>query len=170
MKRGKMRAAVDGGFTLIEVVVAISVLLICTLALGLCLQAGAVVARELREEQVILAQAQSIVDRMLAQDFGQTFDADPTSAQLEEIFDSDPYGGTITLQQLSRWPQTDGGWKFELTSFPVDGEWNVSIDTDLDGNGVVEGELETGGRVLRISVFFNERLILRTNRAKEVTL
>ena len=170
MTRGKTRAAVEGGFTLIEVVVAISVLLICTLSLGLCLQAGAVVARELREEQVLLAQAQSIVDRIMAQDFGQTFDADPTVAQLEEIFDPDPYGGTITIQQLSRWPPVDGGWKFELGSFPVDGEWNVSIDTDLDGSGVVDGDLETGGRVFRISVFFNERLILRTNRAKEVTL
>jgi len=40
----------------------------------------------------------------------------------------------------------------------------------VDGNGVISGDLETGKRILRIRIFFNDRLFLETSRAKEVTL
>ena len=57
-----------------------------------------------------------------------------------------------------------------MTDTPVDGEWMVSVDQDLDGDGLVSGDLESGGRLFRIRVFFDDRLILETNRAKEVAL
>ena len=115
------------GFTLVEVMLGVSVLLTCTLALGLSLQAGAFAARQLREEQILLARAQTLVDRMVAQEFGHTYDSDPVAAQLEEILDNDAVPGDITLHQLSRWPEVDGGWKF------VDAVWNAKLEPYEDG-------------------------------------
>ena len=158
------------GFTLIEVILGISVLLICTLALGLSLQAGAVAARELREEQVILSQSQSLLNRIISSEFGHDYDPDPTAAQLEELFDNDLDAGDITLWQLTRWPTADGGWRFSLGDFPVDGEWRVRVDRDLNGNDLEDSDLEAGRRIFRVNIFFNDRLILQTNRSKEVTL
>lgn len=162
--------APSGGFTLIEIVVGLSVLLIATLALGLSLQAGAVAARELREGQIILGQAQSLIDRLIAIPFGLSTDPDPTASQVAEAFDPDRDPGTVTLFQLSRSPPGDDGWRFSLSDFPVVGEWRVLVDRDVNGNGVEDGDLETSQRVFRISVFFNDALILQTVRAREVSL
>jgi prepilin-type N-terminal cleavage/methylation domain-containing protein len=169
MRKGVPTRA-DGGFTLIEVVMGISILLIVTMALGLSLQAGALAARELREEQMVLARAQTYVDRVIAQEYGHDYDPDPTAAQLMELLDDDSTPGDVTLLQLSRWPLADGGWRFAPAGFPVEGEWRVTVDRDLNDNGVEDGDLETGERVFRVSVFFDGRLIIRTNRAKEVSL
>jgi len=166
----KSRNSRSSGFTLVEVVLGISVLLICTLALGFSLQAGAVAARQLQEEQVILAQSQTYVDRIVAQEFGQSYDPDPTAAQIEEVFDSDSDPGSASIHQLSRWPAGDSGWKFTLGDFLVEGEWRILVDQDLNGDGTISGDLETGSRVFRICVFFNDRLILQTHRSKEITL
>lgn len=164
------RSDARAGFTLIEIVVGLSVLVVATLALGLSLQAGAIAARELREGQVILGQAQTLVDRLLAVPFGLSTDPDPTSAQIAEVFDPDSEPGTVTLFQLSRSPPGDGGWKFSLADFPVPGEWRVLVDRDLNDNGIEDGELETSQRVFRISVFFENSLVLQTVRAREVSL
>jgi len=160
----------SSGFTLVEVVLGLSILLCCTLALGLSLQAGAVAARGLREEQMLLARAQTFVDRISGQSFGNELEADPTASQIEEIFDGDSEAGNVSLNQLSRYPTIDGGWRFRLTDFPAPGEWKVCVDEDIDGNGFISGDLETGKRIFRVSVFFDDRLILRANRAKEVSL
>ena len=87
--RNKADPAREQGFTLIEVMLGVSVLLTCVLALGLSLQAGAFAVRQLREEQILLARAQTLVDRILAQEFGHTYDPAPVANQLEEVLDND---------------------------------------------------------------------------------
>jgi type II secretory pathway pseudopilin PulG len=159
-----------GGFTLVELVLGMSILVISTLALGLSLQAGAMATRGMREEQVLLAQAETFVDRIVAQGFGHEYDPDPTASQVEEAFDGDADPGDVTLWQLARSPSADDGWKFRLTDFSVAGEWRIRLDQDLNGDGVVSGTLESSKDVFRVRVFFDDRLILETNRAKEVTL
>jgi len=160
----------ESGFTLVEIVMAMSILLLCTLALGLSLQGGAAAARGLREDQVVLAQAQTFIDRIASQEFGHDYDPDPTAGQVTEIFDADDDPGDVTIFQLSRWPAADGGWKFQRSDIQLQGEWKVVLDTDLNGDGLVAGDLETGQKVFRISVLFDDRLILRTHGSKEVKL
>jgi type II secretory pathway pseudopilin PulG len=166
----KRRPGRESGFSLIEVMVAIGFLLVSSLVVGLALQAGIRSNRELREAQVLQARAQTWADRIVRQNFGQSFDPDPDAGQVEALFDCASAPGDITIQQLTRYPSADCGWRFTLTDFPVEGEWRVVVDRDLDGDGSVAGGLEEGARVLRIQVFFNDRLVLATSRAKEVTL
>ena len=158
------------GFSLVELMLAISVLLVSVLAVGLALQAGMRTTREMREDQVLQATAQSFVNRIVHQNFGQTFDPDPTANQVEAVFDCRQAPGDITVQQLTRWPPADGGWRFTLAGFPVEGQWRVVVDQDLDGDGLVAGAIEEGKRILGIRIFFRDQLVLSTSRSKEVTL
>ncbi len=168
--RPRRERARRGGFSLIELMMAIGILLVSSLAVGFALHAGMRTTREIREEQVLQATAQTFIDRIVRQNYGQTYDPDPTGSQVSAIFDAGSPPGDITVQQLTRWPAGDGGWKFTLANYPVVGEWRVVVGQDLDGNGAVSGTLEEGQRVLAIRVFFEGALILETSRAKEVTL
>lgn len=166
----KSRTRRVGGFSLVELMVAIAILLVSALAIGVSLQAGVRVNREIQEAQILQAKAQTFVDRIVRQNFGQTYDPDPTAAQLDEVFDCNTNPGTVTIDQLSRWPAGSGGWRFSLSGFPVEGEWTVQVDRDMNGDGSIAGSLEDGKRIFRIRVLFRDKLILETSRAKEVTL
>ena len=63
-------ARTDDGFTLVEVVFGLSVLLISLVGVGMGLNTGSNVAREIRELEIVQSQAQALVDSMLAQPFG----------------------------------------------------------------------------------------------------
>ncbi len=176
------RTSKEQGFSLLEVLVALTFLTLIFLASGLTVQSSSLVARQMEEDLLIQTQAQNYVDLCLLQPFGRETDDNPLPDLLVEVFDNDEEPGDITLHQLTRWPVSDDGWRFELTSFPVPGEWRVSVTSDLDGDGGTGTTTATGNDatslasveasrgVFRISVFFNERPILTTNRAKEVSL
>jgi prepilin-type N-terminal cleavage/methylation domain-containing protein len=160
----------EPGFTLLEVMVAVSFLAVSLLAAGMALQSGILASRELREHQLVQARAQSLVDAVVNLGFGDDSDPDPTVAQLSELLDGDDDFGNITLNQLSRWPPQDGGWLFRLQGIGVRGEWLLSVDRDADGDGAVAGDLEESRQIYRIRIFFNNRLFLQTHYAREVTL
>jgi hypothetical protein len=143
---------------------------VSAVAVGLALHAGMRTGREMREDQILQATAQSFLNRIVRQNFGQTFDPDPTAGQVSAIFDCRSTPGDVTIQQLTRWPTAEGGWRFTLANFPVEGEWRVAVGPDLDGDGVVSGTIEESGRVLGIRIFFRDQLVLATSRAKEVSL
>jgi len=155
------------GTTLLEVVVGLTVVFVSVALVGLGLSTGNRVTRELREHELVQFQAQAFIDYLRAQPFGMTSDPHPNQIQLDEIFDNDAEPGNVTLQQLTRWPAQEGGWVFQLAGFAVDGDWRVQVDADIDDDGTVFGAVEASGKILRIRVFFNEALVLATNRATE---
>lgn len=159
----------EAGFTLLEVVLGLTTLMITVAVIGLGLQTGVSVSREIRDLEIIHAQAQAYMDCMLSQSFGSPSDNDPSGAMVDEIFDGDAETGDVTLHQLSRYPAGDQGWVFSLADFPVTGFWRVQVDQDLDDDGVVSGALESSQDILRLRVFFNELLILATEKATEAT-
>lgn len=172
----------DGGFSLLEVLFAMTFLTLAVVSVGMGVQSAALTTREIQEQLAIQNRAQGFVDGILAAPWGGPADEDPTAGLVSEVFDDDVEIGAVTLHQLSRWPAGDDGWRFTLASFPVTGEWRVQVDNDANDDGqvgavVAEGDplkplydAETEQRVFRIRVFFNERLVLATNRAMEVSL
>jgi hypothetical protein len=143
---------------------------VTTVAVGLALHTGVLTTRELNDSQLIQAQAQTFVDRIVRQNFGMNVDPDPTVDQIDAIFDLDMIPGNVTINQLTRWPAGDGGWRFTMAGFPVQGEWLVTVDQDIDGDHVIAGALETSQEIFAIRILFNNELVLRTCRAKEPTL
>jgi type II secretory pathway pseudopilin PulG len=161
----------EDGISLIELVMALSFLLIVLVSVGLALHSGVQTTRELDEMNLVHAQAQTYVDRVIRQNFGAIYEADPTAEQVDQFFDPDSTPGTVTVNQLTRWPKGDGGWKFTLADFPVTGDWLVTVTADLDGDGsTTSSDLEKSNSVYSILVYFSGELVLQGCRAKEPTL
>lgn len=167
---GRRTGGGAAGFSLVEMVIAISFLLVSTVAVGLAMQAGMRTTRELSDAQAVQVTAQSFMDRILRQNFGQSSDPDPTGGQVQAVFDLTGSPGTITLNQLSRWPQAAGGWRFTLADFPVIGQWRVAVSADLDGDGKTTGPIENLNTVFAVRIYFQDQLVLMSSLSKEVSL
>ena len=160
----------ETGFTLIELMIALFVFMIVLLGLGHAAHTSLRASNEVAVQQLAMNQAQSFTDRIYRLNFGETTDPNPTTDQLDELFDDDQDFGNVSLVQLSRYPTTEDGWKFSLSDFPTTGEWMIQVDQDLDDDGVVLGALEEDGNIFRVRIYFEDALYLSTNRAKEVRL
>jgi hypothetical protein len=175
----------ESGFSLLEALFALSILTLILVTVGMGVHSAALSTREMQERFAVQAMAQTFLDTILAVPFGSDADPDPAGGQISEVFDLDATLGDITLHQLRRWPAVDRGWTFVLGDFPVEGVWRIQVDHDLDDDGGVGTvaaasfdsaadiqsleTLESSRSVFRIRVFFNDRLILATNRAMEVS-
>ena len=165
---------------------ALSILAAALLALGLGLQSVSAVSREVQTDLVVQMKGQDLVDLMLVLPTGTPTDPDPTAEQLDEMFDGDDDPGTITLYQLSRAPLLSTGWEFSLTSFEIPGTWRVRADFDMNGDGLIGvavpataefdesdqaaiAQMESDSKVFVLRVFFNDQLILMTNRQVEAS-
>ncbi len=155
------------GFTLLEVMVALAFFIIALLGISSGVMEGVKTTGELQREQIVKGQAQIFINRLMSLNFGQPGDPVPTASQLDELFDDDDVIGAVTLMSLSKAPAEDGGWRFELAGFPVQGQWLVTVTQDLNGDGNVQGVLEEGGQLLRITVAFDGDVILSTVRGRE---
>jgi hypothetical protein len=162
--RARGGASGDSGFTLIEITLSLSTLLVAVVMVALSLQTGFRVAREIRERELVHTQAQAYVDTILRQPFGAAADPMPSSGDVDELFDNDLDAGPVTLMQLRRQPS----WTFTLAQFTVPGEWRIEVNEDLDEDGVVSGSLETGLGALIVRVYFDDELILSTVKSNDV--
>jgi hypothetical protein len=159
-----MRCARGSGFSLIELVLALGLLLVVSASVGLALHSGVRATRELNEMQLVEAQAQTFMDRMMRLNFGEMPPTAPTSGDLDSFFGEGAIG-SLSLAQLSKAPS--GGWKFAVADFPVAGEWRVDVSQDLDGDKSIAGDMETGATVLAMRIYFNDSLILQSCKSKE---
>jgi len=166
MRTREARPGREDGFSLLELMIAVSFLATCLLGVGYAMQVGIRSTREMRERQVIQAWAQVYIDRLMFLNFGGATDPMPSSSQLNTLFSRDGGGVTVTLASLAKSPSGDG-WTFQLQNFPVAGRWAVLVTRDVDGNGTVSGELEEGWLAVRIAISFEGWPILSTVRGRE---
>jgi hypothetical protein len=153
-----------GGFTMIEVVLGLSALLVAIVFVGLGLQTGFRISQDVREDEVVFAFAQGFADRLVAQPYGSDTDPTPRPEDIDELFDTDEICGPVTLKQLAQQPF----WAFSFTGAgAVPGVWRIEVGADLDGDGTISGNLETSGEALLVEVFYEDRLILTTVAAND---
>ena len=188
MKTGRNQA----GFSLIEVVITFSILAIATTALGLVEISNARRTQDLKSRDIKFARAQAFLERVQRLPFGtpnppaSAEQPDPglraTVATLDTLFGSDKDVSQISLTQLERlghinvgtnqWHITSEPLAFKLEGVEDHGMWEVWVDQDLDGNGVIESEIggvptrEGLADVLRIEIRHDGRTVLRTIRAR----
>lgn len=193
------------GFTLLEVLMGMTFLTFTVVAVGLSVMTARAASRDIAERLMVQTQAQDYMDLLKAINFGDVSDPDPTSAQLDELFDNDDDPGTITLLQVAKYTGAQPGRVFQLTSFPVEGEWSIQIDNDLTDSdycdsshacrrsslvhdhglyggiptaavdlatnlptcGSALSALKSSNEVVRIRIYFNERVVLKSTCAKK---
>jgi len=168
----------QAGFSLIEVVLTFSILAIATTALGLTEVSNARRSQELKARDIAFARGQAFMERMLRMPFGAPDAARLSGSEFDRLFGTDDDVRSMSLTQIQRrdidgdGAIDEGPVRFLLKGVEDAGEWEVFVDSDLDGNGKIEGTvdgLETReGRsdLLRLEIRRNGKTVLRTLRAR----
>lgn len=166
------------GFSLVEVVLTFSILAVATTALGLVELSNARRSQDLKQRDIAFARGQAIMERILRVPFGAPGASPATPQQLDVLFGSDEDVRQLTLTQLQQLDRdADGVIDDKPLTFTLDGVedrgvWQVIIDNDLDGNGVIEPVIDgvetREGRsdLLRLEIRRNGRTVLKTLRAR----
>ena len=173
-----MRRRRSEGFTLVEVILTFSILAVATVALGLVELSNAQRSQELKARDIAFARAQAFMERLLRMPFGAPNPPALSGTDFDRVFGSDDDVSSISLTQLERRDLDDDGVideppiTFTLQGVEDAGQWQVFVDADLDGNGLVEPTVadqdtrEGRTDLLRIEFRRNGRTVLRTLRAR----
>jgi len=179
-----MKSKSQAGFSLIEVVLTFSILAVATTALGLVELSNSQRTQDLKRRDIAFGRGQAIMERILRVPFGAPGAVAATGTQLDILFGSDEDVRQVSLTQLQQLDRNNDGVvddpriTFKLEGVEDHGEWEIFIDNDLDGNGLIEpifppppatGGVETReGRsdLLRIEIRRNGRTVLKTLRAR----
>jgi type II secretory pathway pseudopilin PulG len=181
------------GFSLIEVVLTFAIMAVATTALGLVEISNARRTQDLKARDIGFSRAQAFMERIQRMPFGTPNPPASseivapenlrlTAEQFDLLFGSEDDVSQLALTQLERlghysvgtnqWQITEEGLRFKLAGCEDAGEWEILVDQDLDGNGVIEAEIagvetrEGLSDVLRIEIRRNDRTVLRTIRAR----
>ena len=168
----------QSGFTLIEVILTFAILAVATTALGLTELSAARRQQELKARDIAFARGQAIMERVLRMPFGTPGAAKLTNLQYDALFGTDADVRTMTLTQIQQRDTNGDGVvnekpiQFKLEGVEDAGVWTVHVDVDLDGNGLIEPNIDgvetREGRtdLLRIEILRNGKTVLRTIRAR----
>lgn len=168
----------ESGFTLVEVILTFSILAVATVALGLVELSNAQRQRDLKARDIAFARGQAFMERILRMPFGSPTASELTSLQYDSLLGSDDDVRTMSLTQIQQKDHDGDGTvddppvQFRLTGVEDAGVWTIHVDSDLDGNGLIEPVIDTvetrEGRsdLLRIEIRRNEKVVLRTIRAR----
>lgn len=166
------------GFTLVEVVLTFAILAVATIALGLVEISNARRTQDLKERDISFARGQAFMERILRMPFGAPNPPAMTATDYDTLFGSDDDVRTVSLTQLERKDTNGDGVldtdpiRFKLEGVEDSGVWEVYVDGDLDGNGVIEETVagvptrEGRGDLLRIEIRRDGRTVLKTLRAR----
>lgn len=159
-------ARADAGFSLVETTLTLVLAVLLVYSVHATLQAslkGQVASTQLCQAQRL---ANDFLSRMRRISFGLDSDPPASANALDELFDADDDFGPITLHQLAVAP-SHPGFTFRTAAQGVVGNWRIKVDRDLDGDGSASGPREGRNDLMRIAIYFDERLLLSTVRAAD---
>jgi hypothetical protein len=132
--RNPPRRRRDGGFSVVEVVTVAAMVatVLSTICVGV--RSAHVASREKTRRAQLTLVCGEVMERLFHVPFGTKGDATATPAQLNELFDGDDDLGTATLCSL-RVATGRPGFRFDLANVPVDGNFEVRVDGDRNGDG-----------------------------------
>jgi hypothetical protein len=176
----------------VDAVISMGVLVVTAGGLGMSVLYTQKASQEMQRRDYIRAEGMRFLERLLGLPYGVTTDTAPTSSQLADLFDDNATVPTgVSLMSL-RTPVNGAGWRFRVGGFETPGVWEVEVNSDLDGNGTLQGirgteapttggsevagdgtttvTMQSEGRttLLRIEVFFNGVSVARTFRSAPV--
>ena len=172
------RSKEQSGFSLIEVVLTFSILAVATTALGLTELSNARRSQDLKRRDIAFTRGQAFMERILRMPFGAPNPPTMAGGDYDNLFGSDGDVRGISLTQLEQKDTNADGTvdqqpiRFQLEGVEDAGEWEVFVDSDLDGNGVIEPVIDgvetREGRqdLVRIEIRRNGKTVLKTLRAR----
>lgn len=152
------------GFSLIEVIMTMAILAIVAMALALTGVSNRAAERRMKEREARHTMATSLLSRLETLPWGNVSQDEPTSEQLDKLFGSDlPFSDddAPSISQLSLMSPMS----FNLEGTTASGTWTIYIDSDLDGNGIVEeSEFTREGRtdLRRIEIRYRGQTVVKT--------
>lgn len=155
----------EGGFTLIEVLISLIVLATVFIIVGGALISSVRRTAEMKERNLVVAQSWKFAERLQRIPYGSEVLTPATAVQLDALLDEDGDLGNVTLWQI-RTPVGAEGLRFRLSGFEVEGNWEVQVNEDLNGDGDMDDHNEGVGCLTRIEVLFRGQTVLRTFRAR----
>jgi type II secretory pathway pseudopilin PulG len=182
----KVKRKGEGGFSLVEVVLTFAIMAVATTALGLVEVSNARRSQELKERDIAFGRGQAIMERILCMPYGAPTAPTATGAKLDLLFGSDsnlrePGQEVYLTEVMQKDTDSDGTIDDEPIRFTLEGvedkgTWEVLVDSDLDGNGVIEPTITVDGvdietregrtDLMRIEIRRNGRTVLKTLRAR----
>jgi hypothetical protein len=152
--------------TMTEVMLAVSVLAISFISLGGAVMTGLRGTSDMDKRNVTRNQALRYMERLNKLSYGSFSDPTPTPDQLNQLFQDQVALPQITLCQVAT-PVDQDGRKFRIGGFEARGIWEVLVNRDVNGNGVVDAD-ETLSDLLRVSILFDDQIILTTFRSMPI--
>jgi len=177
-----MKRKGQAGFSLVEVVLTFSIMAVATTALGLVEVSNARRSQELKERDIAFGRGQAIMERILRMPFGAPNALAATSDKYDILFGSDEDVRQVSLTEVMQRDEDANGEvdtgpiRFKLEGVEDKGVWEVYVDADLDGNGIIEPSITVDGvtidtregrsDLMRIEIRRNGRTVLKTLRAR----
>lgn len=165
-------------FTLIEIVLTFSILAIAMAVLVLVEVSNAERSTDLKRRDIAFARGQALMERILRLPFGAPNPPALTGRDFDRLFGSDEDVQSMSLTQLRQRDNNGDGTiddepvRFRLEGVEDAGLWEILIDSDLDGNGRIEAEIdgvptrEGRGDLLRVEIVHDGRTLLKTFRSR----
>jgi len=159
----------QAGLSLIEVLIAVSILGISFIALGSSVLTGAKSTMAMEGRSVVRNQGLRYMERLQKLSFGDILDAAPDSAVLDRLLSDEADIPDVSLFQIAT-PVDDFGHRFRIAGFEQKGTWEIRVNRDINGNGVIDGD-EVHNDILRVEILFRDEPILTTfrNRPPQAT-
>jgi len=166
MRRQKNTQA---GLSLIEVLIAVSILGISFIALGGAVMTGVKSTMSMERRNVVRNQGRRYMERLQKLSFGDILDSTPATGDLDSLFDDKADVPDLSLFQIAT-PVDQFGRRFRIAGFEEKGTWEIRINRDINANGVIDGD-ELNNDILRVEIIFEGKPILTTfrNRPPQAT-
>lgn len=162
-RHGRTARPRQRGTSLIEVMMVTAMMMTVLTTVGVGLRSAHQSRREMERRAQMTAVASELADRLFRIPFGAQGAATATPAQLDELFDDDDELGSATLTGL-RTAVGSQPFSFSFAGFPWGGQFEVRVDSDLNGDGDAADVLEGRADVLRINISWNGVLLLESTR------
>ncbi len=157
------------GCSLIEAVLTLTLSVFLLYTLHTTLQSSISARESTQRNHQIQEMGNDYLAKLRQIPFGTPTDPAPSGSQLSELFDDDQDLGSISLSQVLVQPDHPGH-TFGVASDGLIGIWRVRTTNDLDGNQSIDGLREGRPDLMRIEIYFEERLVIEALRASDVAL
>lgn len=134
------------GTSLVDVMATLAVIVVSLGGLAMSVLQTQRSSSEMRRRDMERAQAMKLAERLMGLPWGSPSDPQPSDAVVAALLDDDSSTGLapgLTFLSL-RTPVNDAGWRFSIAGFEGGGLWEIEVNHDLDGDGVLTGVRATG--------------------------
>lgn len=163
------RRCAESGFSLIDVCVTLFVCVVVIFALHSGTRTAMETRKSVERNYQLQLFSNDFVGRLRRLPFGNPGAPTIQAAQLDALFDADQDLGTASFIQL-RVPATHDGHSFLMAGNDFTEAWRVRVTNDLNGDGDTNDEREGRDDLLRIEIYYDNRLLVETLRGADANL